>query len=82
MITSCAFGSVIPRAVSAAMQAGARQVLILDVINNELDHAREKLPGFEGHLMFLEENCTAMKEDDGSVGANVIFFCRTSCRTI
>jgi ubiquinone/menaquinone biosynthesis C-methylase UbiE len=74
MITSCAFGSVIPRVVSTAMEAGARQVLILDIIKNELDHAREKLPEFEGHLVFLEENCTAMKAEDGSVGANVIFF--------
>jgi ubiquinone/menaquinone biosynthesis C-methylase UbiE len=74
MITSCAFGTVIPDVVGAAMEAGARQVLILDVIKNELDHAREKLPEFEGHLVFLEENCTHMKEEDNSVAANVIFF--------
>lgn len=74
MITSCAFGTVIPRVVSTASEAGARQLLILDVIKNELDHAREKLTAFVCQLVFLEENCSHTKVEDSSVAANVIFF--------
>jgi ubiquinone/menaquinone biosynthesis C-methylase UbiE len=65
LITSCAFGNVIPRVVKAAVQAGAERVLVADIIRNELIHARSKL---------LEENATAMKLADGAVAVNVIFF--------
>jgi ubiquinone/menaquinone biosynthesis C-methylase UbiE len=74
LITSCAFGDVIPRVVGAAVDAGARKVLIADIIQNELDHAQTKLPAYAGRLQFLQENATAMKLADGSVAANVVFF--------
>ena len=62
LITSCAFGNVIPRVVSAAVEAGARRVLIADIIKNELDHAQSKLLAYPGKVQFLEENATAMKQ--------------------
>ncbi len=74
LITSCAFGNVIPRVVAAAIESAASRVLIADIIQNELTHARSKLPEFSGKTEFLEENATAMKQADGSVHANVIFF--------
>jgi ubiquinone/menaquinone biosynthesis C-methylase UbiE len=74
LITSCAFGNVIPRVVTAAIQSGAQRVLIADIIKNELDHAQGKLLEYPGKIEFLEENATAMKQADGSVNANVIFF--------
>ena len=74
LITSCAFGNVIPRVVTAAIDAGARRVLIADIIKNELDHAQSKLLAYPGKIQFLEENATAMKQADASVDANVIFF--------
>lgn len=74
LITSCAFGNVIPRVVEAFIQTGARRVLIADIIKNELTNAQDKLTHFPGKLEFLEENATAMKLADGSVAANVIFF--------
>ena len=74
LITSCAFGNVIPRVVSAAIQSGASGVLIADIVRNELTHAEGKLIEFSGKLEFLDENATAMKLADGSVDANVIFF--------
>src|SRR5450759_5630320 len=74
LITSCAFGNVIPRVVTAAVESGARRVLIADIIRNELDHAQGKLADHAGKLEFLHENATAMKQADGSVAANVIFF--------
>ena len=74
LITSCAFGNVIPRVVTAAVESGARRVLIADIIKNELVHAESKLPQFAGKLELLQENAVAMKQPDGSVDANVIFF--------
>ena len=74
LITSCAFGNVIPRVVTAAIETGARRVLIADIIKNELTHAQGKLPEFAGKLEFLQENATALKLADGAVDANVIFF--------
>ena len=74
LITSCAFGNVIPRVVNAALDTGARRVLIADIIKNELDHAQGKLLTHAGKIEFLQENAIAMKQADNSVSANVIFF--------
>jgi len=74
LITSCAFGNVIPRVVKAAVQAGAERVLIADIIHNELIHAKSKLGPFSGKVDFVEENATSMKQADGTVAANLIFF--------
>jgi len=74
LITSCAFGNVIPRVVKAAVEAGAERVLIADIIQNELVHAKSKLGQFSGKVDFIEDNATSMKQAEGSVAANVIFF--------
>jgi ubiquinone/menaquinone biosynthesis C-methylase UbiE len=74
LITSCAFGNVIPRVTRAAVDAGAERVLVTDIIRNELVHARGKLGEFGDKVEFLEENATAMQLADGAVAANVIFF--------
>jgi len=74
LITSCAFGNVIPRVVKAALQAGAERVLIADIISNELLHAKSKLVHFSGKVDFIEENATSMTQDDGVVDCNIIFF--------
>ena len=74
LITSCAFGNVIPRVVDAAVQAGVEKVLIADIIHNELVHAKSKLGNFSGKVEFIEENATSMTQGDGMVAANVIFF--------
>lgn len=74
MITSCAFGNVIPRVVQAALDAGAERVLIADIILNELVHARNKLVDFSGKVDFIEDNATSMKHEAGVVEANVMFF--------
>jgi ubiquinone/menaquinone biosynthesis C-methylase UbiE len=74
LITSCAFGNVIPRVVKAALQAGAERVLIADIIHNELVNAESKLGEFSGKVEYIEDNATAMKLADGTVDANVIFF--------
>ena len=74
LITSCAFGNVIPRVVQAALDAGAERVLIADIIHNELVHARNKLVSFSGKVDFIEDNATSLKQEDGVVDANVMFF--------
>ena len=74
LITSCAFGNVIPRVVSAATAAGARQVRIVDLVRNELEHARGKLDGVPVPLEFVQGDATRMQQADASVAANVMFF--------
>lgn len=74
LITSCAFGNVMPRVVKAALKSGARQVLVADIIQNELDHARGKLQNYADQVNFMQDNAVAMKQADASVDANVIFF--------
>ncbi len=74
LITSCAFGNVIPQVVKAAVDAGAERVVIADIISNELTHAKTKLGAFPGKVDYIEDNATAMKQQDGMVDANVIFF--------
>ena len=74
LITSCAFGNVIPRVVAAARGSGARRVLIADIVDNELEHAKGKLLAHAGAVRFLEEDATALTLPDASVAVNVVFF--------
>ena len=74
LITSCAFGNVIPRVVKAAVDSGAERVLIADIIENELVHAKSKLGEYAGKVEYVEDNAIAMKQEVGGVAANVIFF--------
>jgi SAM-dependent methyltransferase len=74
LITSCAFGNVMPRVVKAAVQAGVKKVLVADIIQNELDHAKGKLGDYAGKVDYSQDNAISMKQPDASVSANVIFF--------
>jgi SAM-dependent methyltransferase len=74
LITSCAFGNVMPRVATAALEGGAREVQVVDIITNELVHARRKMPALARHLKFLEQDATRLELADGSVQANVIYF--------
>lgn len=74
LITSCAFGNVIPRVVEASVKSGARQVLIADIIQNELDHAQTKLGDYPERIVYLHDNAVALQQPDASVHANVMFF--------
>ncbi|MDP2640138.1 MAG: class I SAM-dependent methyltransferase [Betaproteobacteria bacterium] len=74
LITSCAFGNVIPRVVKAAVESGAERVLIADIIHNELVHAKSKLGAYAGRVEYIEDNATSMKQAEGGVAANVMFF--------
>ena len=74
LITSCAFGNVIPRVVEASVKSGARKVLIADIIQNELDHAKTKLGNYAAHIVYVQDNAVAMQQPDASVHANVMFF--------
>jgi ubiquinone/menaquinone biosynthesis C-methylase UbiE len=74
LITSCAFGNVIPRVVEASVGSGARRIKIVDIIQNELTHAKNKLPQFAQQLDCLQGDATAMSLPTGSVAANVLFF--------
>lgn len=74
LVTSCAFGNVIPRVVEASLQSGADRVLIADIIKNELVHAKSKLGHCSGKVQYIEDNATSMKQEEGFADANVMFF--------
>ncbi len=74
LITSCAFGNVMPRVADAALGAGAREVKVVDLIRNELVHAERKMATLDGTLTYLEQDATALQLPDASVDANVVFF--------
>jgi len=74
LITSCAFGNVIPRVVRAAAKAGAGEVQLLDIVETALQHAGRKVPDAPLLLTFHRQDATALRLADGSVHANVLFF--------
>jgi ubiquinone/menaquinone biosynthesis C-methylase UbiE len=74
LITSCAFGNVIPRVVEAAVQSGTSDVLISDIVNNELLNAQSKLQPFASSIRYISDDATAMQQPDASVDVNVLFF--------
>jgi len=74
LITSCAFGNVMPRVTQAAVDSGASKVLVADIIQNELDHAERKMTVYADKTVYAQDNAIAMKQADGSVSANVMFF--------
>lgn len=74
LITSCAFGNVIPRIVRSSIECGAERVIITDIIVNELFHVKEKIETFADKIEFSEENAICMKQKNESVAVNVIFF--------
>ena len=74
LITSCAFGRVIPRVVAASVDAGASAVVITDLIGVELQHAASKLPALPCSLSLQVEDATSLSLADDSMGANVVFF--------
>ncbi len=74
LITSCAFGNVIPEVVKAALHSGAERILIADIIQNELVHARGKLGDLVGKVDFIEDDATNLKLADAIVDVNIMFF--------
>lgn len=74
LITSCAFGNVMPRVALAAGRAGAQQVQVVDIIENELLHAQRKMRELPVELAFLRQDATALDLPDACVHANVLFF--------
>lgn len=74
LITSCAFGNVMPRVVGTALAQGAQRVKVIDIIQNELDHAARKLARYAGKLDMQRADAASLRIADASVAANVIFF--------
>ena len=74
LVTSCAFGNVIPRVVQASVESGAERILIADLIPNELVHVQSKLDRYADKVEYIQDNATAMKQPNGFADANVMFF--------
>jgi ubiquinone/menaquinone biosynthesis C-methylase UbiE len=74
LMTSCAFGDVMPRIVGAAVAGGVERICITDLIKNELIHAKGKLATFKDRLELAEADATCMPQQDGTFDINLIFF--------
>ena len=74
LITSCAFGNVMPRVTHAALKSGASKVQVVDIIENELINAQRKMPEFKASVRYLRQDAASVKLPDASVDANVVFF--------
>ncbi len=74
LITSCAFGNVIPRVVEASLESGAERIVIADIITNELTHAKSKLGQHARKIEYIEDDATGMTQKEGFAHANVMFF--------
>lgn len=74
LITSCAFGNVMPRVAQASFAAGAEKVQVVDIIENELLHAQRKLSQMPGTFEYLRQDATRTTLPDASVDANLVFF--------
>jgi hypothetical protein len=60
LITSCAFGNVIPRIVDVCNERNIERIIITDIVRNELNRVRGKLTGRIDHIHFMEDNAIAM----------------------
>ena len=74
LISSCAFGDVIPRVVGAALQSGAERILIADLVDNELINARDKLDNHLERMEFIKGDATNLQLANGAFSVNVMFF--------
>ncbi len=74
LMTSCAFGDVMPRVVGASVKGGAGRICITDLIENELIHADGKLGEYQGNYELAEADARSMPQKDGAVAINLIFF--------
>ncbi len=74
LITSCAFGNVMPCVTRAALRAGADKVQVVDIIENELINAESKLREYRPSLEFFRGDAAHVGLPQGSVDVNVIFF--------
>lgn len=74
LITSCAFGNVMPRVARSALKSGAGMVRVVDIVESELQHAQRKMSELAAHLSFRRDDATALSLADSSIAANIMFF--------
>jgi ubiquinone/menaquinone biosynthesis C-methylase UbiE len=65
---------VIPRVVEASLESGAERIVIADIIENELVHAKSKLAQHARRIDYIEDDATGMTQKEGFAHANIMFF--------
>ena len=60
--------------IDAAHLAGADEVQVVDIIENELLNAQRKMPEFKASVRYLRQDAASVGLPDASVDANVVFF--------
>jgi ubiquinone/menaquinone biosynthesis C-methylase UbiE len=74
LMTSCAFGNVMPRVAQAALASGATELEVIDVIDHELTHAQRKLQSTALRQTYRLDNATHLDVASDSVAVNLMFF--------
>lgn len=74
LMTSCAFGNVMPRVAQAAQDSGAAELEVVDIIDHELKHAARKLQHLAIQQNYRVDNATQLSVASNSVAANLMFF--------
>jgi ubiquinone/menaquinone biosynthesis C-methylase UbiE len=74
LMTSCAFGDVMPRVMKASHEGRAGYMGFTDIMKNQLVHADKKLRTFSGLFELVEADATCMPQMNETVDVNLIFF--------
>lgn len=71
---SCAFGDITPRLVDECTRQNAREIVVMDIVENQLLHAKAKLGRRQKYCKFVRQDVLNMKCPDESFDVVVLFF--------
>jgi ubiquinone/menaquinone biosynthesis C-methylase UbiE len=71
---SCAFGNVSEKIAESCEKQGAKEFVLTDIMQSELDNAEKKLKRFGNLCTYLKQDATRMDFEDQSFDYVVVFF--------
>ena len=71
---SCAFGNVSERIAESCSKQGAKEFVLTDIMQSEVDNAERKLKRFGKLCTFLKQDATNLEFEDQSFDYVVVFF--------
>ena len=71
---SCAFGNVSEKIAESCARQGAKEFVLTDIMQSEIDHAERKLTRFGKLCTFLKRDATNLEFEDQSFDYVVVFF--------
>jgi len=71
---SCAFGNISEKVAERCAEQGAKEFVLTDIMQSEVDNAQRKLKRFGKLCTFLKQDATKMDFEDQSFDYVVVFF--------